>query len=62
MFSLVLLDFSLAGTFPLQKVNDTFSSALGPKEAIKGETLGAIVSLSWFVYLKTLNLGSLVVR
>lgn len=62
MFSLLLLDLSLAGSLPLQKVTGIFSSALGPKGATKGETLCAIVSLSWFVYPKTLNLGSLVVR
>lgn len=62
MFSLLRLDFSVAGTFPLQKMTEIFSSALGPKEAMKGETLCAIVSLSWFIYLKTLSLGSLVVR
>lgn len=39
-----------------------FSPALGPKGAAEGKTLCAIDSLSWFVYLKTLNLESVVGR
>lgn len=62
MFSLLLLDLSLAGTLSPQKVTGVFSPALGPKGAIEGKILCAVDSLWWFVYLKTLNLDFLVGR
>lgn len=62
ILSLLLLDFSLAGSLPLQKVTGVFTPALGHKGAIVGEALCAIESLSWFVYLRTLNLESMVGR
>jgi len=62
MFFLLHLDLSLAGTLPPWKVTGVFSPALGCKGAVKGKMFCAIDSLSWFVYLKTLNLESVLGR
>lgn len=62
MFSLLLLDLSLAGTLPPQKVTGVFSLALGPKGATEGKILCGVDSLWWFIYLETLNLDFLVGR